>query len=54
MENGNICLVELTNNTCSEEETLVVEMNGETPTGGKVTVLNGEVKDLILDYDNKA
>ena len=41
MSNGNICLVELINNTCSENNTLKVEMNGETPTSGTVTIANG-------------
>ena len=51
IKNGNICL-EYKDNKCTNE--LKVEMNGEKPTSGKVTISNGQVIDLILNYENKA
>ena len=51
INNGNICL-EYKDNECINE--LKVEMTGETPLGGKVIVIDGEVKDVVLDYKEKA
>jgi len=53
LPDGNICLVEPTNNTCSDDDTLKVEMNGEKPKSGTVTVLNGKITDIELTYKNK-
>ena len=49
---GYICLGTITNNTCSEEETLKVEMNGETPTSGMVKIESGKVIDIAFTYTN--
>ena len=53
INNGNICLGIVKDNTCKKEETLVVEMNGETPTSGTITIESGKVKDIAFTYSNK-
>ena len=49
MEDGNICLSTLNNNRCTGD-ILKVEMDGEVPTEGTITIKDGEIKkvDLIL------
>ena len=51
-QDGDICLVELTNNTCSDDDTLKVEMNGEKPSSGSITIASGKIKDISLTYSN--
>ena len=50
LKNGNIC-IGYNENKCSKE--LKVEVNGETPSGGKITLSSGEIKDYILNYQEK-
>ena len=50
LKNGNICL-KYSENKCTNE--LKVEVKGETPSSGKVTVSNGQLVDLILNYEDK-
>ena len=42
---GNICKTEL---PCTEENTLKVEVNGEKPTGGSITIDSGNITDVEL------
>ncbi len=51
---GDICLVKLTNNKCEgDNNTLEVEINGETPTSGSVTIVSGKVTDIAFTYPNE-
>ena len=51
---GDICLVKLINNKCEGEgNTLKVDVSGEIPVRGSVTVENGKVKDVTFSYSNK-
>ena len=54
-KDGDICLTELTNEKLcsSEEKILVVEMNGEEPTSGTVTIESGKVKNIVFIYSNE-
>ena len=49
---GDICLVELISNTCSKENTLEVEMNGNKPESGTVTIASGKITDIAFTYSN--
>ena len=51
MSDGNICLGALNNNTC-DKEVLAVEVKGETPNGGEVTITSGEIEVSLLTYKN--
>ena len=53
MNNGDICLTALEEDKCSEESILKVEINGELPISGTVTIENGKIKDIELIYLNK-
>ena len=44
---GNLCKTAL---PCSEENTLKVEVNGETPTSGKIVITNGNISSIELNY----
>ena len=44
---GNLCKTAL---PCSEENTLKVEVNGETPTSGKISITNGNISSIELNY----
>ena len=46
---GNLCKTAL---PCSEENTLKVEVNGETPTSGKISITNGNISSIELNYKN--
>ena len=50
LENGNICL-EYNNKVCSD--ILEIDVNGKIPKGGIVTIINGEIRDISLNLDNK-
>ena len=59
LENGNICLetYDSANKTCvdsTDEGTdvniLEVEVNGETPTSGKISITNGNISSIELNY----
>ena len=52
MENGNLCIGTLNNKVCSGEE-LVVEVNGEVPSSGFITIENGNIKDIQVDLNQK-
>ena len=41
LENGNICLGTITDSVCSDE--MKVEVKGETPSGGKISISDGEI-----------
>ena len=47
IKDGNICR----NADCSK--TLEVEVNGEVPTSGTVTIKNGQIDNILLTLDNK-
>ena len=52
LENGNICLkYEEDNKTCND--ILEVEVNGDKPKSGVITVANGEIEDISLNLGNK-
>ncbi len=51
--NGNPCMVALTNGTCPEDKTLTVEVNGEKPSSGTITIENGNIKDISINLNNK-
>ena len=44
---GNLCKTAL---PCSEENTLKVEVNGETPTSGKIAINSGNISSIELNY----
>ena len=44
---GNLCKTAL---PCSEENTIKVEVNGETPTSGKIAITNGNISSIELNY----
>ena len=58
MSDGNICLETLTAGKCigtgnrenNEEDILKVEVNGETPTSGKIAITNGNISSIELNY----
>ena len=50
MSNGNICIKNKTDDTCSEE--LKVEMNGEKPKSGSIIITKGIIKYISLSYSN--
>ena len=60
MNDGNICLETLTAGKCigtgnrenNEEDILKVEVNGETPTSGKISITNGNISSIELNYKN--
>ena len=52
-KDGDICLVELIDNKCDKDNTLKVEMNGEKPESGSITIASGKVADIELTYSNK-
>ena len=51
LENGNICIGTITDNTCDNE--LEIEVNGDKPKSGVITVTNGELSDISLNLGNK-
>ncbi len=51
--NGNLCMVALTSGTCPEDKTLKVEVNGEKPSSGTITIENGNIKDISINLNNK-
>ncbi len=51
--NGNLCMVALTSGTCPEDKTLTVEVNGEKPSSGTITIENGNIKDISINLNNK-
>ena len=55
-KDGDVCLGTLQGSgetaTCNGEE-LKVEMNGEKPSSGTVTIASGKVKDIAFTYSNK-
>ena len=48
---GNICKVNET--PCTEANTLKVEVNGDYPTGGTITIQNGNIDDVNLEKRKK-
>ena len=50
LESGNICL-EYENTTCKDE--LKVEVNGEHPKEGTITIKNGNIADILIRIDDK-
>ena len=61
LENGNICLEDYDETTkeCNDNDSnldnneLVVDVNGDKPKSGKITVTNGEISDIVLNLSNK-
>ncbi len=51
MSDGNICLEYDSDNKCIN--ILEVEVDGEMPNSGKITILNGQITVMILKLDNK-
>ena len=51
LENGNICLEYDTDSKCSRE--LEIEMNGEKPKNGEITITSGNVSEIGLLYGDK-
>ena len=49
-QDGNLCKTAL---SCSEENKLKVEVNGETPTRGTITIANGNISAIDLKYGEK-
>ena len=47
---GNLCKTAL---PCSDENTLKVEVNGETPTSGTIVIENGQIVDKLSSDENK-
>ncbi len=57
MENGNICKIALdSDGTCSktgeESNTLEIEVNGKKPSGGYITIENGNITDISMELNN--
>ncbi len=52
MEDGNLCIGTLTGNTC-DGNVLNVEVNGEKPTGGSITIENGNITDVSIDLNDR-
>ena len=50
LENGNICL-KYTDNTCTDE--MKVEVNGEKPSNGTITIENGKIKQVSLIFNTQ-
>ena len=61
MNDGNICLGTLTAGKCigkdnrenHEDDILKVEVNGEKPSGGSITIKNGNISDLSIVLNEK-
>ena len=52
LESGNLCLdYETDNKTCKKE--LKVEVKGEVPETGTITITSGQISDMSLIYDHK-
>jgi len=49
-EKGDLCKTDL---PCKKEDTIKVRADGKKPTGGKVTIENGEIIDISLKYGDK-
>ena len=52
MANGNLCIGTLTDNTCTGN-VLEVEVKGEKPSSGTITITSGQISDISLNLDNK-
>ena len=50
LPSGNVCL-KYTGTTCDDE--LTIEVNGETPTSGTITIKNGQISSIELKYGEK-
>ena len=61
IENGNICLEDYDETTkeCKDNDSnldnneLVIEVNGDKPNSGTITITNGEISDISLNLGNK-
>ena len=61
LENGNICLEKynLVTKTCEDRDSnlnnneVIVEVKGEKPSGGTITIINGEISDIALSLNDK-
>ena len=61
LENGNLCLEKynLITKTCKDNDLnldnneVMVEVKGEKPDGGTITIINGEISDIALSINNK-
>ena len=51
LQSGNICLSYDSENRCNDE--LVVEVNGEIPNSGTITIEKGEIIDISITLNNK-
>ena len=54
-KDGDICLenFDSTNKTCPDINTLKVEVDGEKPDGGTITIENVNIKNITINLDNK-
>jgi type IV pilus assembly protein PilA len=52
MEDGNLCIGDLTDNTCTGD-ILEVEVKGEKPSNGVITIESGQISDILLYSGNK-
>ncbi len=51
---GNLCKVSLDGNgICTDANTLIVDVNGEKPSSGTIIIENGNIKDILIDLNNK-
>ena len=53
-KDGDICLenFDSINKTCPQTNTLAVEVSGEKPSGGTITITNGSVSDVEINIDS--
>ena len=52
MQDGNICLGELINNKC-DKDILKVEVKGEKPSSGTITITNEEISEINISLNDK-
>ena len=52
MEDGNLCIGTLSNDTCTGK-VLEVEVKGEKPSSGIITITKGQITDIALNLSNK-
>ncbi len=50
---GNLCTGTFTDGICEEGKELDVEVNGEKPSGGSITIENGNIKEVSVDLNDK-
>ena len=52
MADGNLCIGMLSNDAC-DSKVLEVEIKGEKPSSGTITIISGQITDIALKLNNK-